>query len=72
MKNPMHDYLLPYQKIAVESLSLKRKELADLDTFIVKSPVFQSLDLEDQNLLKRQSMFLSNVVDILQQRIARF
>lgn len=70
---PKEDYdLQPHQERVVEEAKLLGEKYAKLKDFIGKSDVFKSVDKEEQDRLKAQSLCMKAYLGILLSRINNF
>ena len=59
------------QRVITERDELQEK-LEKLKSFILDSPIYRSLPIEDSNLLSRQLNVMNEYLSILNERIGRF
>lgn len=64
--------LLPHQQRVVDEKADLDKKAEALSAFIGHSPIFATLDAEEQELLKEQNDVMWQYSEILGSRIARF
>lgn len=64
--------LAPHQQRVVEEKAELDKKAIDLSNFIGHSPIFETLDPADQELLKEQNDIMWQYSEILGKRIAAF
>jgi hypothetical protein len=62
----------PHQQRVIDEKSELDHKLGKLTTFIAESPIFSSLDKEEQSRLDWQQRFMSLYSEVLGQRIAAF
>ena len=62
----------PHQERVIAESNELRDRLMKLSIFISQSSTFQTLNYIDQNLLRQQRDIMSDYLDILGERIARF
>jgi hypothetical protein len=64
--------LKPYQQRAVNEKEELDEKIVKLSGFIIDSPFFAAIDLEEQRLLKEQIDVMWKYSEILTERIALF
>ena len=62
----------PFQERVLTERKELREKLTLLTSFISGNPGFRALDAEDQRLLRTQRNIMSEYLDVLEDRIARF